>query len=83
VEISKSTAVNWASFCREVIYDALILNKQKFGGPGIEVGIDESKFGRSKYYKGHSVEDQWVFGIFERGTGRVAMIPVEKRFISF
>jgi hypothetical protein len=53
VEIAKQTAVNWASFCREVIYDALILNKQKLGGPGVEVEIDESKFGRRKYYKGY------------------------------
>jgi hypothetical protein len=77
------TAVDWASFCREVIYDALILNKQKFGGSGVEVEIDESKFGRRKYYKGHRVEGQWVFGMFERGTGRVAMVPVEKRFVLF
>ncbi len=83
VEIAKQTAVNWASFCSEVIYNALILNKQKLGGPGIEVEIDESKFGRRKYYKGHRVEGQWVFGMFERGTGRIVMIPVEKRFVLF
>jgi hypothetical protein len=47
------------------------------------VEIDESKFGRRKYYKGYWVEDQWVFGMFERGTGRVVMIPVEKRFVLF
>jgi hypothetical protein len=83
VEIAKQTAVNWASFCREVIYNALILNKQKLGGPGIEVEIDESKFGCRKYYKGHRFEGQWVFGMFERGTGRIVMIPVEKRFVLF
>jgi len=83
VEIARQTAVNWASFCREVIYNALILNKQNLGGLGIEVEIDESKFGRRKYYKGHRVEGQWVFGMFERGTGRIVMIPVEKRFVVF
>jgi len=82
-EISKKTAVNWVSFCLEVIYDAFILNKQKLGDPGVEVEIDESKFWRRKYYKGHRVESQWVFGIFERGTGRVVMILVEKRFVLF
>jgi len=83
VEILKHTAVNWASYCRAVIYDTLILNKQKFGGFGVEVEIDESKFGRRKYYKDHLVEGQWVFEIFERATGRIAMIPIEKRFVLF
>jgi hypothetical protein len=82
-EISNKTSVKWASFCREVIYDAFILNKQKLGGSGVEVEIDESKFGRRKYCKGHRVDGQWVFGMFERGTGRVVMIPVEKRFVLF
>jgi hypothetical protein len=83
VEISKRIAVNWASFCREVIYDAFIRNKQKLGGPWIAVEIDESKFGRRKYYKGHPVEGQWVFGMFDRETGGVVMIPVEKRSVLF
>ena len=56
MEIAKQTAVNWASFCREVIYNALILNKQKLGGPGLEVEIDESKFGRRRFYEDHQVE---------------------------
>ncbi|KAK9694844.1 ISXO2-like transposase domain [Popillia japonica] len=51
----------------------------KLGGPGIVVEIDESKFGRRKYHKGHRIEGQWVFGGFERGTGRVFMVPVEQR----
>lgn len=41
--------------------------------------IDESKFGRRKYYRGHKVEGQWVFGGVERGTGRCFMVPVENR----
>ncbi|KAK9711734.1 ISXO2-like transposase domain [Popillia japonica] len=51
----------------------------KLGGPGIVVEIDESKIGRRKYHKGHRIEGQWVFGGFERGTGRVFMVPVEQR----
>ncbi len=66
-----------------MIYDALILNKQKFGGSRVEVEIDEFKVERRKHYKGHLVEGQWVFGIFERGTGRIAIIPVEKMFVLF
>jgi len=49
------------------------------GGPGLIVEIDESKFGRRKYHRGHRVEGQWVFGGVERGTGRCFLVPVEKR----
>ncbi len=73
--------MSWASFCREVIYEAMVTNKQQLGGHGVEVEIDESKFGRRKYYRGHYVDGQWVFGMFERRTGRVAMVPIEKRFV--
>ena len=59
----------------------MVMNKQQLGGHGVVVEIDESKFGRRKYYRGHRVEGQWVFGMFERGTGRVVMLPVERRFV--
>ena len=49
------------------------------GGVGKQVEIDESKFGRRKYHRGHKVEGQWVFGGFERETGIIFMVPVEKR----
>lgn len=43
------------------------------------VEIDESKFGRRKYYRGHRVEGQWVFGGVERITGKCFLVPVERR----
>lgn len=51
-----------SSFCREILLNAVFQPKTKLGGPGIEVQIDESKFGRRKYYRGHRVEGVWVFG---------------------
>ena len=39
------------------------------GGEGEVVKIDESKFGKRKYHRGHYVKGQWVFGGTERGTG--------------
>ena len=54
-------------------------NSEKLGGPGKIVEIDESKFGKRKYHKGHHVEGQWVFGGYERGTGRTFVVPVEDR----
>ncbi|MBW0563006.1 hypothetical protein O181_102721 [Austropuccinia psidii MF-1] len=49
------------------------------GGVNKIVEIDESKFGRRKYHRGHRVEGQWVFGGVERDSGRCFLIPVEKR----
>lgn len=43
----------------------LIINKQKIGGPGITVEIDESKFGRRKFERGRLVSGVWVVGSVE------------------
>ena len=40
------------------------------GGPGIIVEIDESKFGKRKYHRGHRVEGVWVIGGVERSDER-------------
>ena len=57
----------------------MIDNSDKLRGPGVIVEIDESKCGKRKYYRVHHVEGQWVFGGYERGTGRTFMVPVEDR----
>ena len=41
--------------------------------------IDESNFGKRKYHSGHHVEGAWVFGGFERGSGRIFIVVVENR----
>lgn len=82
IEINYKTAVDFASFCREVVFQSFIVNCKKLGGPGMIVEIDESKFGKVKKVKGHRgkpVDGQWIFGIYERGSGRVVMVAVEDR----
>jgi len=79
LRLANQTIVDWSSFCREVCYDAMILCKVKLGGYGHTVEIDESKFGKRKYHRGHRVEGQWVFGGYERETGNCFMVPVENR----
>ncbi|XP_050066193.1 uncharacterized protein LOC126555295 [Aphis gossypii] len=79
IEIAQQSAVDWASFHREVVFDGMILRHEKIGGVGKVVEIDESKFGRRKYYRGHRVEGVWVFGGVERITGKCFLVPVERR----
>ena len=83
LNLGPSTVGDWASFCREVVFNGFITCVEKLGGPGKIVEIDESKFGKRKYHRGKHVEGQWVFGGYERGTGRVFMVPVESRYFYF
>lgn len=79
LRMANQTIVDWSSFCREVVYDAMVVRKVKLGGYGHTIEIDESKFGKRKHHRGHRVEGQWVFGGYERETGNCFMIPVERR----
>uniref|UniRef100_A0A1I7S4F2 DDE_Tnp_IS1595 domain-containing protein n=2 Tax=Bursaphelenchus xylophilus TaxID=6326 RepID=A0A1I7S4F2_BURXY len=76
---SSETMSDWSSYCREVMFDAAVLNAEPLGGPGKTVHIDESKFGTRKYRRGHRVESKWVFGGVEEESGRSFMIPVKHR----
>jgi hypothetical protein len=49
------------------------------GGEVKVVEIDESKFGKRKYHRGHYVKVQLVFGGVERGTGRTFLVAVHDR----
>lgn len=55
------------------------LSHLKLGGTGDIVEIDESKFGRRKYNRGHRIDGVWVFGCVERKTKKILLIPVERR----
>ena len=68
---------NWYKLCREVIVWHVEMTSEKIGGEGKVV--DESKFGRRKYHRGHHVRGQWVFGEVERGSGKTFLVPVADR----
>ncbi|XP_015377233.1 PREDICTED: uncharacterized protein LOC107171498 [Diuraphis noxia] len=57
----------------------MIVRHNKIGGVDKIVEIDESKFGKRKYHRGHRVEGQWLFGGVERGSRKCFLIPVEFR----
>jgi hypothetical protein len=67
--VEQHTASDWFQFCREVLLDFVERNCEMIGEEGKVVEIDESKFGKTKYHRGHYVNGQWVFGGVERGAG--------------
>ena len=76
---SRQSSVDWGMFCRETCEVLLYQESEPIGGAGKRVQIDESKFGKRKYHRGHKVEGQWVFGGIEEESRKCFMVPVEKR----
>ena len=66
-------------FCRELCEVVLFKKREKLGGPGKIVEIDESKIGKRKYHRGHVVEGQWVFGRIEVDSRKCFIVTVEDR----
>ena len=80
LKLSKRTVTEWFMFCREACIYSIMDKSEPIGGNGVEVEIDESKFGKCKYHRGHRVEGQWVFGGHEKyNKQRIFMIPVNNR----
>ena len=80
LKISNKTITEWTHFLRESCIYSVMENSSAIGGNGIEVEIDESKFGKRKYHRGHRVEGQWVFGGREKyNKKQIFMIPVNNR----
>jgi hypothetical protein len=52
--------------------DHVEIHTEKTGGVGKTVEIDENKFGKRKYKRGHHVKGQWVFGGVERRSGKTS-----------
>lgn len=59
---SSITISNYTRFFREHVARCLDPDDTLIGGNGVKVFVDESKFGRRKYNRGHSVNGVWVIG---------------------
>ena len=80
LKLMKKTVIEWSTFFREACITSIMDQSQAIGGNGIEVEIDESKFGKRKYHRGHRVEGQWVFGGREKyDKSKIFMVPVPNR----
>ena len=49
------------------------------GGPGTIVEVDESVFYKTKYHVGRVREHTLVFGMVQRGTNHLMLVPVPDR----
>ena len=80
LKISKRTVIEWSTFFRETCLTVMLERSEQIWGNGVEVEVDESKFGKHKYHKGHKVEGQWVFGGREKcNKSKIFMILVSNR----
>uniref|UniRef100_A0A0N5BZL9 DDE_Tnp_IS1595 domain-containing protein n=1 Tax=Strongyloides papillosus TaxID=174720 RepID=A0A0N5BZL9_STREA len=80
LKISKETAASLCKYTRQLLGDAVEESDVKIGGPGIIVEIDESKFGKRKYHRGHRVDGAWVLeGVEKTSERRLFVRVIEKR----
>ena len=56
--------MEWLQFMLQLIGVLVLMNENQYSikGLGIEVEIDESKFGKHKYHRGHHVDGVCIFG---------------------
>jgi hypothetical protein len=64
--VSEEITTNYLGFYRQLVSLALEEEDTVIGGPDVVVEIDETKFGKRKYNRGHRVDGFWVFGGVER-----------------
>ena len=73
LELSDNTNVDWSSFCREVCQETMLRENEcgvQIGGEDVVVEIDESKFAKRKYHRGHNTKLGWVFEGREKLNGK-------------
>ena len=81
---TKATIVDWCNFLREVAGDYIMRRPTEIGGFDnngwpVVVEVDESKYYHRKYHRGQWRKGHWVFGGFERGTGKSFLVEVPDR----
>ncbi|CEF61604.1 Transposase, ISXO2-like domain-containing protein [Strongyloides ratti] len=79
-EVNNTTVCSFLSYFRQLVADALETKECVFGGKSIVVEIDETKMGKRKYNRRHSVDGVCVVGDVEKTKKKhVFAVPVEKR----
>jgi hypothetical protein len=75
-----NTVSNFFCHLQQLVGDSLDEEDCIIGGEGIRVEMDESKFGKRKFNRGHRVDGVWIFGGVEITESRkVFLCVVDKR----
>ncbi|EPB75044.1 hypothetical protein ANCCEY_05864 [Ancylostoma ceylanicum] len=78
--IGHSTVVQWEQYFRDICCEYFRRNRPVLGGVGHVVEIDETCVTKRKYNRVRWVRrHQWLFGGYERGSGRSFLILVRRR----
>jgi len=76
---SKQAVTNFITIFQDLVGCAIDSDDTIIGGENVIVEIDESKFGKRKYNKGHRVEGVWVLGGVERTSNRLMFAEVVQK----
>jgi hypothetical protein len=76
---SPNTITDYMNHYRHHVASSLESDDTVVGGEGVEVQVDESKFGKRKYNRGHRVEGVWVIGGVELSENRKMFVEVIDR----
>jgi len=70
-EFSSTTVTNYLLHVKQLVIDDIDTHQEVIGGPDVIVEVDESKFAKRKYHRGHRVASKaWIFGGIERTPER-------------
>jgi transposase-like protein len=73
---SKDTISAYLVWLRELVSQMLEPDDTMIGGANVIVEVDETKFGKRKYHRGHRVDGAWVIVGVERTVDRLVFAEV-------